>query len=293
MKKIFILLLSLYSTFTFSADNTPLIIPTGPGGLYHKIIQDLTPGITTALDNPFFIEYKPGAMGNIAVKSLIEDKRIPLVLLVNAAQPESQYDMLTDVMPLVDVGTISVSLSANPKLGVKTLAELIKNPPSKPLNIGYANGGAQIYWFRELTKVYPQIKFNEIPFRTGAEVAAALGGGHLDLGIITPAAAVAFNTENKAVAILALGHGRMSILPNVSTPREQGIKFEHDTVGFAHIFLWTNSNTDKTVVENFRKRYVDWARSTEGQETYRKADISVDTKNIARPEIALKKLLKK
>ena len=278
---------------TTQAAETPFIIPTGPGGLYHKITLDLAPGITTALGNPFVVEYKPGAMGTVAIKSLMDDKRSQMVLLLNAAQPESPYDQLTDIVPLVELGSVSVSLSANPALKAKTLADLIKNPPTKPVSIGFANGGVHIYWFRELAKVYPQFKFTEVPFRTGAEITTALGGGHLDLGIITPAAAQALESENKAVSILAIGPSRMSILPNVPTAREQGIRFEYDTVGFSHIFLWADPGADKFAVDNFRKRYATWARSQEGQEAYRKADMNVEVKNIERPENTLKKVLKK
>ena len=252
---------------TAQINETPFIIPTGPGGLYHKISLDLAPGITKALGNPFVVEYKPGAMGTVAIKALMDDKRTPFVLLLNAAQPESPHDQLTDIVPLVNIGAISVGLSANPALGVKSLAELIKNPPAKPLSIGFANGGVHIYWFRELVKVYPQLKLIEVPFRSGAEVTTAIGGGHLDLAIVTPATALTLGSENKAVPILSIGPSRMSVLPDVTTAREQGIKFEHDTVGFSHIFLWTNPGADPAAIDGFRKRYAAWARSQEGQET--------------------------
>lgn len=288
-----IIIIAMFSSFIAVAQPVPVIIQTGPGGLNHKYVLALEPALSLALGNQIQIEFKPGGQGLVGAKALAEDRRSSISLMIGAAHPEFTIDQLTDIIPVVALGVAPTVVIANSALGYKTLADIVKNPPSKPLTIGIPNGSAQLYWVREFAKNYPKIQFIEVPFKSGNDVLTNIAGGHIDLGIASAVGAVPLASDNKINVLSTLSTHKSSLLPNVSTPNEQGIKFDHDTTGFAHMFIWANPGADRDAVEKFRREFVAWARTPEAQELFKKIDLGFLVRNADRPEQSLRRILKK
>jgi tripartite-type tricarboxylate transporter receptor subunit TctC len=283
----------MFLSFIAFAQPVPVIIQTGPGGLNHKYVLALEPALTHALGNQIQIEFKPGGQGVVGAKSLAEDRRSSMSLMIGAAQPEFALDQLTDIIPVIDLGVVPTVVIANPALGYNTLADIVKTPPTKPLTFGIPNGSAQLYWVREFAKNYPKIQFIEVPFKSGNEVLTNIVGGHIDIGIASAAGAAPLASNNKIIVLTTLSTQRSSLLSNISTPNEQGIKFAHDTTGFAHMFIWTNPGADRDTIEKFRREFVAWARTPESQELFKKIDLGFSIRNADRPEQSLRRLLKR
>lgn len=284
--------LSLFAISSFSADPVSLTIQTGAGGLLHKYALELSPAFSNSANSPLVIEFRPGGNGSVANQHLANDKSTNLSLLFGFAQSDVGIDQLTDITPVLDIGTAPVLVVANPTLGVKSLKDLVNNPPKRPITFGVAAGSVNNDWIAEFVKNNKHIEFIVVPYKTGTAAITDVTGGHIDLSITSVQASLPLIQDGKITALAVLSPHRSSLI-DVPTPREQGIRYPKDTVGFIHFFLWANPNADKDVVDKFRKNYAAWSKTAEAAELFKKMDIGVNQQLVAKPETSLRAILGK
>lgn len=275
--------LSSFLISAVAADTTALIIQTGPGGLAHKYAMDIEPVLSKILGTPIIVEFKPGAQGEVGAAALSADKKDKLTLMLGQLQPEFPIDQINDITPVLDIGTVPVLIIARTGLGINSLSELAAQPPTKTFTIGIVNGAAQLYWVREFVKNYKNVRLVEVPYRQGAAVLADVLGGHIDLGVASASGAAPSVEAGKVIGLTTLSIGRSNLIPTLKTPREQGIKFKNDTVGFAHLILWANPTANPAVVNNLRREYTAWAVTPAAQELFKNIDLRVNLKSLSTP----------
>jgi tripartite-type tricarboxylate transporter receptor subunit TctC len=282
-----VILLAFLPLFVFAGQPVSLIIQTGPGGLNHKYALEFAPVLGKILDAPIVVEFKPGGNGIVGARALQESKQ--LTLMLGAAQPEFEIDQIAGIIPLLELGTAPVMILSNPTSNIKILKDLTKQ--GKSITLGYANGSAQIFWVREFIKNNKNINIIEVPYKTGTAALTDLVGGHIDLAVVSALAATPLVIEGKAVAITNLSTTRSLNLPDVLTPREQGFKFKHDTLGFANLFVWTNPAIDKETLTIIRKEFNAWLQTPEAKDLYKNTDLAAPLYPVA-PEVGIKQHLK-
>lgn len=282
----------LWCSFGLSyANPVALIVPTGPGGLNHKYALELEPILSKLLEQPVVIEFRPGGQGLVGAQTLAANKTPSLTLMLGAVQQDFAINQLTDIVPVLDLGIAPTVVIAKPSLGITSLAQLTKMPSS--YTIGIPNGAAQLHWVREFSKNYKNISLTEVPYKSGAAVLTDVAGGHVDIGIASAIGAAPLANDGKVVVLATLSAKRSSLLPQSKTPREQGIQYSRDNIGFSHMFIWANPGADPVAIAKFQRKFVQWALTTEATELFNKIDLSVDAKNSGRPELSLTSHLQK
>ncbi len=135
------------------------------------------------------MDNRPGAGGKlgagIAVNS--EPDGYTLILVsgsygANAALYKLPYDSITDITPVILVGTTCLIMSVHPSVPLKSVKEMIayaKKHPGK-LNFGSAGLGGVDNFASELFKLDAGVKYTLVPYKGSGPVMTALLTGEID-----------------------------------------------------------------------------------------------------------------
>jgi tripartite-type tricarboxylate transporter receptor subunit TctC len=134
-------------------------------------------------------------------------------------------DVLTDLVPVVELSRQPLVLAAHPSLGVKSLADLIALAKQQP-GLRYATGsgfGAQhmvVQWFARIA----DIKLEHVPYRGGGPAINDLIGGHVKLGSLGSSPLIPHYKAGTLRLLAQSSAARSPGLPDVPTYQEAGIK---------------------------------------------------------------------
>jgi len=140
-------------------------------------------------------------------------------------QPQLPFNPWKDFVPVTQLADVPSTLIANPKLGVKTLPELIALAKKSPGRLNYAsvgNGSPQHIGMEHLMQE-AGIEMTHVPYKGGATATAAIVSGEVDVFWIATSVSLGF-IRNGQVRALAVGEKtRTTFLPDVPTVAEQGL----------------------------------------------------------------------
>jgi tripartite-type tricarboxylate transporter receptor subunit TctC len=209
---------------TYPSKPIRLLTPFAAGGGSDILARLLSPQLHKAWGQPVVVDNRPGAGGKlgagIAVNS--EPDGYTLILVsgsygANAALYKLPYDSITDITPVILVGTTCLIMSVHPSVPLKSVKEMIayaKKHPGK-LNFGSAGLGGVDNFASELFKLDAGVKYTLVPYKGSGPVMTALLTGEIDSSF---SSLVPSMPHIKAGRLRALGvttPKRSPMLPNV------------------------------------------------------------------------------
>ena len=210
------------------------IVPFPPGGAMDAIARTLGEVAGRKLGQPFVIENKAGAGGNIAHQQLTQAPIDGSVILLGSVGPlaiaphltKVGYDPQKDIAPLTMGMNFPNVLVVPPSLGVKTFPELIALAKSKPgeLNFGSTGAASASHLAGELFNSMAGVDIVHIPFKGGAPALNELLGGRLSIYFATMSTAAPHIASGKLIPLATTGLTRAPFLPNLPTVSEAGLK---------------------------------------------------------------------
>lgn len=205
-----------------------LVVPFAPGGTSDILARMIAPKLSTSLKQTVVVENRPGAAGNlgasIVAKSDPDGHTLLLMDLSSLAVAPHLYTTLTynPVKDLAPVSMISFSpylLAVNPKLGVKTLAELLTFGKSNPGKLIFAHSGVgsgnQIVGL-ELAKHWG-VDWVTVPYKGGSAAINAVLSGESNVIVNGSTATLPYVKNGQIVALAVSGDKRLESLPSVPT----------------------------------------------------------------------------
>ncbi len=212
--------------------------PGGPSDVLARIVGKQ---MEQLLGQPFIIENRPGAGGNIAADSVAHAAADGYTLLMGnnsiLATNESLYKKLTynpqkDFLPVTLIGTQANILVVNTSVPVRSLKELIALAKAEPGKLNFASSGygAAAHLAGELFKSEAKIDIVHVPYKGAAPALQDLIGGHDQLMFATAASVVGHIRGGKVRALAVTTLKRTQILPELPTMDEAGLRgFEAST----------------------------------------------------------------
>ncbi len=210
------------------------VIPFAPGGgsgitaeVINKAVVDgkLSP-------QPLNITYKPGGGGAIGWAYLAGRKgdghtiaTSTLSFVTGPLLGQSPLK-LADFTPIALMAVDQSLMVAYPNSPFKTMQEVIEASKKSPKSIKVAGTGAtgSDATIAAMIEQAAGIKFNLIPFNSGAEVNAAILGGQVDLAISNPNELFPNIEAGKLRPMVVFSDERMSKLKDIPTMKEVGYK---------------------------------------------------------------------
>ena len=210
-----------------------LIVPYAPGGSVDIVARLVADAWAAGLRQPFVIDNKGGAGGNIGVDAVA--KASPdgytigiqsVSLAINPAlYPRMPFDTMKDLAPVGMVATSQHVLVVNPQLPAKNVKELIALAKAKPGGLNYASAGpgSTFHMSAELFKSLAGVEIVHVPYRGGGPALADTMAGQVNMSFPVLSAAQQQIQTGKLRALGVTGSKRAALLPNVPTIAEAGL----------------------------------------------------------------------
>ncbi|MDB5760586.1 MAG: uncharacterized protein JWM30_3875 [Burkholderia sp.] len=211
------------------------IVPFPPGGSTDAIARAIGPKITQKLGQSFIVENRPGATGAIGaglVKRAAPDGYTLMVASIGvyAVNPILQKSLPYDPAKDFDLLTVAVRapnvLVAHPNFPANNVAELIAYLKKNPDKVTFASSGAGSSDHLTAALFWQQTKTQgvHVPYKGGAPAITDLLGGHADLSFQNINVVTNHIKAGKLKALAITGDKRATILPQVPTLAEAGVK---------------------------------------------------------------------
>jgi tripartite-type tricarboxylate transporter receptor subunit TctC len=152
-----------------------IIVGYPPGDSPDTVARIMGQWLSDRLGQPFVIENKPGAAGNIAVQAAVDAAADGYTLLwVTTANTSNvtfydslHFDFLRDVAPVAALVRVPLVMVVNPSVPARTVAEFITYAKSNPgkINMASAGVGGTIHLAGELFKATAGVDLLHVPYR--------------------------------------------------------------------------------------------------------------------------------
>jgi tripartite-type tricarboxylate transporter receptor subunit TctC len=218
-----------------------IVVAFTPGGPSDVLSRLIGKRLQEILHQPFIVENRPGAAGNIAaeqVKNAAPDGYTLLmgnnsILATNAAlYKKLAYDAERDFLPISLVGTQANILVVNPNVPANSMQELIALAKGSPgaLNFASSGHGAAAHLAGELFKTEAKINIVHVAYKGAAPALQDVLAGHVQMMFATAASVIGLIKQNKVRALAVTTPKRTALLPDLPTVDELGLKgFEATT----------------------------------------------------------------
>ena len=213
-----------------------IVVPFAPAGTTDILARALAPELSRAFGQPFVIENKPGAGGNVGADLVAKSSDGHTLLMgtvgTHAINPalyaKMPYDHVKDFVPVTLVAGVPNVLVMNPAkaeaMGIKGVPDLIRVAKANPgkLNMASSGNGTSIHLAGELFKTMTGTYMVHFPYRGSGPALLDLMGGNMDLMFDNLPSAMPHIKAGKLKALAVTSAERSSALPDLPTVAEAG-----------------------------------------------------------------------
>ncbi len=213
-----------------------IVVPFAPAGTTDILARALAPELSRAFGQPFVIENKPGAGGNLGADLVAKSNDGHTLLMgtvgTHAINPalyaKMPYDHVKDFVPVTLVAGVPNVLVMNPAkaeaLGIRGVPDLIRVAKASPgkLNMASSGNGTSIHLAGELFKSMTGTYMVHFPYRGSGPALLDLIGGNMDLMFDNLPSAMPHIKSGKLKALAVTSAERSAALPELPTVAEAG-----------------------------------------------------------------------
>jgi tripartite-type tricarboxylate transporter receptor subunit TctC len=214
----------------------PVTIVVGfpPGGASDILARIIADKLGSLLGQPFIVDNRPGAGGNVAGEAVAHAAPDGYTLLLgnnailatNASlYSKINFDPVKDFAPISLIGTQANVLVVNNDVRAHSLAELIALAKASPGKLNFASSGYGLaaHLAGELFKAQAHIDIVHVPYKGSAPALEDVISGQDQMMFATTSGVMGFlkNGQVRALAVTTLK--RTAILPDIPTMDEAGL----------------------------------------------------------------------
>ena len=219
----------------YPARPVTLVVAFTPGGPSDVLARHIGRRLQEILHQPFIVENRPGAGGNIAAEQVANAAPDGYTLLMgnnsilatNAAlYKKINYNAEKDFVPISLIGTQANILVVNPSVPANSLTELIALAKASPgtLNFASSGHGAAAHLAGELFKTEAKINIVHVAYKGAAPALNDIIAGHVQMMFATAASVIGLIRQGKVRALAVTTPKRTALLPDLPTMDELGLK---------------------------------------------------------------------
>jgi tripartite-type tricarboxylate transporter receptor subunit TctC len=223
------------SAQAYPAKPVSLLIAFPPGGPSDVLSRIVGKKLEQILGQPFIMDNRPGAGGNIAAEAAAHaaaDGHTLLmgnnsILATNAAlYKKINFDPEKDFAPISLVGLQANILVVHPDVPAKSMSELISLLRASPGKFNYASSGhgAAAHLAAELFKAEAKVEIVHVPYKGAAPALTDVMAGHVHMMFATAASVVPHIKSGKVRALAVTPIKRTTVFPELATIDELGLK---------------------------------------------------------------------
>jgi tripartite-type tricarboxylate transporter receptor subunit TctC len=213
-----------------------LVVPFVAGSPLDIVARTIADKLSTSLKQPFVVENRPGAGGNIGTELITraapDGHTLGMVLGTTLTVNPSLYGKLPfdpdkDIRPIAIVATSGNMLVVHPSIPVNSVAEFVafaKAATAKKEPIAYASGGSGTpgHLVMENFRVHAGFEAIHVPYRGNTPMVVDLVGGQVKIGFVTSAGMMDHVRTGRLKALAVARPGRSPLAPDVPSIAETG-----------------------------------------------------------------------
>ena len=249
-----------------------LIIPSGAGAQTDLFARFIGAHLSKTFGQPFVADNKPGASGNIGTMAALGAPADGYTLLFSAAsftivpaavRPDQPYDLLRDLVPIVQIGVGGLFLAVAPDLPVKSVPELFELARKEPGKYSYGTTGIGSTGHLIMASLLSQrgLQMTHVPYKSSADVLRDLSGGVLQVGWVDTTSSLGAIQTGK---VRALAHGstyRAPRSPDIPPLNDVGIAWNLN----GWLGLFARTGTPMAIVRAINAEVSKLVQSEEGK----------------------------
>src|SRR5271165_2925841 len=204
-----------------------LVVPFPAGGATDLLARLTGQWLTERTGQPFIIDNRPGAGGNIGTEAVVRAPADGYTLLAfdtTSAVNATLYDRLNfnfirDIAPVASIVRLPFVVLLHPSVPAKTISELIAYAKANPgkINMASAGNGTLPHVAGELFKMMTGTEMVTVTYRGAAPALADLLGGQVQVYFGTTPAAIEHVRAGRLRAIAVTTAARLDLLPDLPT----------------------------------------------------------------------------
>ncbi len=205
-----------------------IVVGLYPGSGSDIIARLMGQWLSGRLGQPFVIDNKPGASGNIATEAAVRAPPDGYTLLmvggfntINATLYEKlNFNFIRDIAPVASIDRVALVMVVNPTVPAKTVPEFISYAKTNPgkINMGSGGIGNVSHVAGELFKMATGIDMVHVPYR-GSPLPDLLGG-QVQVVFSPIPASIGYIRTGKLRALAVTTATRSEALPDIPTLSE-------------------------------------------------------------------------
>jgi len=233
-----------------------LVVGFAAGGSTDAMARALAQSLTEVLGQPFVVENRPGASGNLSVGEVSRARADGYTIMVAPTSVQTANPHLftragvqpaRDLTPVMGIARTQMYVIARPTLQAEGIRDLIALARAQPGRVSYGSAGIGTppHLGVELFQRSAGISFNHIPFRGSAPALQAVMSGEVDFafdpGIAFP------HIQAGRVKLLGVASDQKSpFTPNAPTFADLGIRNASLDIWFG---VWAPNNLPAHITE--------------------------------------------
>jgi len=209
-----------------------VIVAFTAGGTSDLMARTLGQRLGDKLRQPFIIENRPGAGGNIGTEAAVRAAPDGYTLIVNSVGPMTvnptlyknlPYDPLTDLVPIAQIADVPNVLVVHPSTGVKSMEGFVAYARANPGHMNYASTGIGTSSHLSGLMLASRAGFEavHVPYK-GAEALKDLLTGRVQFMFATIPSVIQHIRAGNLTAIAVTSLKRSRSMPDVPTVDESG-----------------------------------------------------------------------
>ena len=211
-----------------------IVVPFPPGGSTDIVARFLAETLREQLGQPFLVENRSGAGGNVGTDLVAKAGSDGHVLVMNPPGPfainehlyrSMPFDPARDIAPVALVAAVPIVLmvpTSSPAHSVGELIALAKREPGK-LAFGSSSVGGTNHLAGELLRSMAGIDIVHVPYRGAAPAMTDLIAGRLQLYFDNMPGVLPQVRDGRVRALAVAGAQRARALPDLPTVSEAGV----------------------------------------------------------------------
>jgi tripartite-type tricarboxylate transporter receptor subunit TctC len=243
MKKILPMLLAALSVCvampaaqaqSYPARSVRVLIPYPPGGTADLLARLLGARLAETLGQPFVIENRAGAGGNLAAEAgaratpdgyTLLMANAPVLAVNPSLYAKLPFDPVKDFAPVSLVANVPLLLLVNPAFPARSAADIIAAARAQPGKVNYASagGGSTTYLATELFKSMAGVQLQAIPYKGSGPALSALVSGEVPIMFELFPSALGHVRGGRVRALAVTSPARSPLMPELPTVAETGL----------------------------------------------------------------------
>jgi tripartite-type tricarboxylate transporter receptor subunit TctC len=214
-----------------------IVVPFAAAGTTDILARALAPELQRVFGQPFVVDNKPGAGGNLGADNVAKSPPDGYSLLMGTVgthainpslYPRMPYDHVKDFAPVTLVAGVPNVLVMNPakadEYKIGSVPDLIRYARANPgkLNMASSGNGTSIHLAGELFKAMTRTFMLHFPYRGSGPALLDLMGGNMDLMFDNLPSSLPHIRSGKLKALAVTSAVRSAALPDLPTIEEAG-----------------------------------------------------------------------